>query len=80
MRNDVCYKGEKPNEADELEFGSALEEKLKELERLKESPISSDTLSKELVQRFLQSAYTSRELLVSLIERIELTETKQIII
>ena len=55
-------------------------EKLKELERLKESPISSDTLSKELVQRFLQSAYTSRELLVSLIERIELTETKQIII
>ena len=59
---------------------SSLEEKLKELERLKESPISSDTLSKELVQRFLQSAYTSRELLVSLIERIELTETKQIII
>ena len=59
---------------------TALEEKLKELERLKESPISSDTLSKELVQRFLQSAYTSRELLVSLIERIELTETKQIII
>ena len=51
-----------------------------QLERLKESPISSDTLSKELVQRFLQSAYTSRELLVSLIERIELTETKQIII
>lgn len=31
---------------------TALEEKLKELERLKESPISSDTLSKELVQRF----------------------------
>ena len=59
---------------------TTLEEKLKELERLKESPISSDTLSKELVQRFLQSAYTSRELLVSLIERIELTETKQIII
>ena len=59
---------------------TTLEEKLKELERLKESPISSDTLSKELVQRFLQSAYTSRELLVCLIERIELTETKQIII
>ena len=35
---------------------TTLEEKLKELERLKESPISSDTLSKELVQRFLQSA------------------------
>ena len=59
---------------------TALEEKLKELERLKENPISSDALSKELVQRFLHSAYTSRELLVSLIERIELTETKQIII
>ena len=59
---------------------TTLEEKLKELERLKESPINSDTLSKELVQRFLQSAYTSRELLVMLIERIELTETKQIII
>ena len=33
-----------------------------------------------LVQQFLDSAYTSRELLVSLIERVELTENKQIII
>ena len=33
-----------------------------------------------LVQQFLDSAYTSRELLVSLIERVELTEDKQIII
>ena len=33
-----------------------------------------------LVQQFLDSAYTNRELLVSLIERVELTEDKQIII
>ena len=33
-----------------------------------------------MIQGFLDSAYTSRELLVSLIERVELTEDKQIII
>ena len=32
------------------------------------------------MQRFVDSAFTSRELLVSLIDRIELTEDKQIII
>jgi len=32
------------------------------------------------VQRFITSAYASRELLVSLIERVELTEDKQIIV
>ena len=36
--------------------------------------------ARELVNRFLDSADTNRELLVSLIERIELTEDKQIII
>ncbi|MGN1025552.1 MAG: recombinase family protein [Faecousia sp.] len=59
---------------------TALEERLKELEREKESPISPDDRARELVQQFLDSAYTSRELLVSLIERVELTEDKQIII
>ncbi len=59
---------------------TALEEKLKELERMQESPISTDELAKELVQRFLDSVDTNRELLISLIERIELTEQKQIII
>ena len=36
--------------------------------------------ARELVQQFLHCAFTSRELLVSLIERIELTESKEIII
>lgn len=59
---------------------SALEERLKALEREKESPISTEDRAKELTQRFVDSAFTSRELLVSLIERIELTEDKEIII
>ena len=59
---------------------TALEEKLKELEAQKESPVSTEDRARELVQQFLDSAYTSRELLVSLIERVELTEDKQIII
>ena len=57
-----------------------LEEKLKDLERQKASPIPRKNIAKELVQRFIDSAFTSRELLVSLIERVELTEDKQIII
>ena len=59
---------------------TSLEEKLKELESQKESLVSTEDRAKELVQQFLDSAYTSRELLVSLIERVELTEDKQIII
>lgn len=62
-----------------LERG-ALEEKLKDLERQKVSPISTEDRAKELVQRFLDSAFTSRELLVSLIKRVELTQDKQVII
>ncbi|MGM9558497.1 MAG: recombinase family protein [Oscillospiraceae bacterium] len=62
-----------------MERGS-LEEKLRELEQQKESPVSTEDRAKKLVQQFLDSAYTSRELLVSLIERVELTEDKQIII
>ena len=57
-----------------------LEEKLKDLEQQKVCPISKKDVAKELVQRFVDSAFTSRELLVSLIERVELTEDKQIII
>ena len=57
-----------------------LEEKLKDLERQKASPIPNEDRARELVQRFLDSAFTSRELLISLIERVELTEDKQIII
>lgn len=59
---------------------TSLEEKLKELKSQKESPVSIEERARELVQQFLDSAYTSRELLVSLIERVELTENKQIII
>lgn len=57
-----------------------LEEKRKELERQRESPVPQEDRAKELVQRFLNSACTSRELLFSLIERIELSEDKQIYI
>lgn len=59
---------------------SSLEEKLRELEQQKESPVSIEDRARELVQQFLDSAYSSRELLVSLIERVELTQEKEIII
>lgn len=59
---------------------NSLEEKLKDLEVQKESPVSTEDRARELVQRFITSAYASRELLVSLIERVELTEDKQIIV
>ena len=58
----------------------SLEENLKDLEVQKESPVSTEDRAKELVQRFIDSACASREPLVSLIERVELTEDKQIII
>ena len=57
-----------------------LEEKRQELELRKKSPVRTEDRAKELVRRFMDSAFTSRELLVSLIERVELTEDKQIII
>ena len=59
---------------------TALGRKLKDLERQKEIPVSPEDRAKILVRRFLDSAYTSRELLVSLIERVELTADRQIII
>ena len=59
---------------------TALEKRLRELEAQKESPVSTEDRARELVQQFLDSIYTSRECLVSLIERVELTEDKQIII
>ena len=57
-----------------------LEEQLKTLEREKENPIPKEDRAKELVQRFLESVPTNRELLFSLIERVELSEDKQIYI
>ncbi|MBR3743438.1 MAG: recombinase family protein [Clostridia bacterium] len=59
---------------------TALEEKLNQLEAQKEKPVSTEELARKLVQQYLSSACTSRELLVSLIERVELTDDKQVII
>ena len=57
-----------------------LEEKRQELVMQKKSPVSSEDRARELVQRFIDTAGESRELLVSLIERVELTEDKEVII
>jgi len=57
-----------------------LDEQLQELEGRKKSPVRSEDRAKELVKRYMDSAFASRELLVSMIERIELTENKEIII
>ena len=57
-----------------------LEEKLKRLQEQQQAPIKTEDQAKRLVQRFLDTADTNRELLVSLIERIELSEDKQIYI
>lgn len=57
-----------------------LEKKRQELELQKKSPVRSEDRARELVQRFIETAGESRELLVSLIERVELTEDKEVII
>jgi DNA invertase Pin-like site-specific DNA recombinase len=58
----------------------ALEEKLTGLENQKENAISTEEQARELVGRFVDTVLTNREVLVSLIERVELTEDKQIIL
>ena len=57
-----------------------LEHKLSDLEQPDYSPAKREDQAKALVKRFVDSAFTSRELLVSLVERVELTEDKEIII
>ena len=57
-----------------------LEEKRQELELRQKSPVRSEDRARELVQRFIETAGESRELLVSLIERVELTEDKEVMI
>ena len=57
-----------------------LEEKLRELEQREESPVSPRDRAGELVGRFMETAWESRELLVSLMERVELTEEKEILL
>ena len=57
-----------------------LEEKRKALAFQQKSLVPSEDRARELVQRFIETAGESRELLVSLIERVELTEDKEVII
>ena len=57
-----------------------LEDRLKNLQEQAKQPVNTEEKAKALVKQFLDSALTSRELLVSLIERVELTEEKEIII
>ena len=59
---------------------AALEQRLSQLDRPDYSPEEQMDLAKKLTERFLETASTNRELLVSLIERVELTADKQIII
>ena len=59
---------------------AVLERRLSRLDRPDRAPEDQDSLAKKLVERFLETASANRELLVSLIERVELTEDKQIII
>lgn len=58
----------------------AFKKQLDALTRQTESPACTGDMAKELVRRFLDSAFTNRELLCSLIERVELTEEKKIIL
>ena len=59
---------------------SQLEEKLKRLQAQKDTPVKTEDQARALVQRFLESTFASRELLVSLIERVELSKDKHVYI
>ena len=59
---------------------AALEQCLSQMDRPDFSPEKQNNLARELVERFLAAAPTNREVLVSLIERVELTEEKEVIL
>ena len=59
---------------------AALEQHLSQLDRSAPSPEEQRDLAEKLTERFLKTASVNRELLVSLIERVELTRDKQIIL
>ncbi len=59
---------------------AALEQRLSQLDCPDYSPAEQADLAKKLVERFLETASANRELLISLIERVELTADRQIII
>ena len=57
-----------------------LAERRQQLSLQQKSPVPDGDRAKELTERFLASADANRELLVSLVERVELTEDRQITI
>jgi len=59
---------------------AALENRLKNMGTGTENTVSTEDRAKELVSAFVKSAGENRELLVSLIERVELTEDREVII
>lgn len=59
---------------------AALEQRLAQLQCPARTPGQQEKLAKELVERFMETAPASRELVVSLIQRVELTADKQVII
>jgi len=59
---------------------STLEIRINEMNQMKKLNIKSDEIAEKMVNQFLNSSYTNRELLVSLVERIELTKNKEVII
>ena len=59
---------------------TVLEDRFKNFQEQGKQPVNTEEKARVLVKQFLDSALTRRELLVSLIERVELTEKKEIII
>jgi DNA invertase Pin-like site-specific DNA recombinase len=59
---------------------SALEDKMGVLQRRQQEPEITEDQTRRLTERFLENACVNRALLISLIERIELSEDKQIYI
>lgn len=59
---------------------ATLEQKLSDMEKPECTPAKQEDQARALVHRFIEGAFTSREVLVSLVERVELTEDKQVII
>ena len=59
---------------------TATSERLDAIQTQEISPQQREAEARELVRRFLETGVRSREVLVSLIERVELTEDKQVII
>ena len=59
---------------------AALEGRIRGLNEQAKRPVDAAEKARTLVRQFLDSAFTDREVLVSLIERVELTEEKEMII